>query len=462
MAISRINGGMLSSNLLRDGVDLSFDTDLIHLDVTNQRIGINTNSPDSDLQVIGISRFSDIIASTNVISSFNTDQNLYYTPNGAGINVLSSAGVANLDSDSIVFTDGTINRTLTTDSNFAYTTGGGLNLQNDLTVGALHINGSNISTTTGAGSINIITTGYVSSSNISLLNLTENRVPYTNSFNNLIDNANFTFTASTNTLNVTGIITVDDLKLDGSTISTASSEMIFTPFNNTGIVINDTSAVKMPSGVTGHRPLTPLAGHLRFNTSNNILEYYNGTDWVSTASDFGLITSEQFTGDDSTTIFTLATPATTNSVLVIIQGVTQIPVAAYTVSGSTLTLTQAPALGDIIEVRTISSNYTITQVADTDGDTYIEVESTTDDDNIRFTTAGTERVVIDENGILDASNAHSVQLPDYTVAEATALTNVVAGQTIYVSDGDAGQPCAAIYDGTTWKRVALGATISAV
>jgi hypothetical protein len=41
MAIGRISGQMLKSNLVRDGVDLAFDTDLLYLDVVNSRIGIN-------------------------------------------------------------------------------------------------------------------------------------------------------------------------------------------------------------------------------------------------------------------------------------------------------------------------------------------------------------------------------------------------------------------------------------
>ena len=36
-----------------------------------------------------------------------------------------------------------------------------------------------------------------------------------------------------------------------------------------------------------------------------------------------------------------------------------------------------------------------------------------------------------------------------------------AGMIAYVEDGDSGSPCLAVHDGTDFKRVALGTTISA-
>jgi len=56
MSIGRISGPLLKANLLRDGVDLAFETDLLYLDVNNMRIGVNTDSPTHDLQVSGTTR----------------------------------------------------------------------------------------------------------------------------------------------------------------------------------------------------------------------------------------------------------------------------------------------------------------------------------------------------------------------------------------------------------------------
>ena len=45
MAIGRITGPMLSGNLARAGTDLTFETNLLALDVSNSRVGIGTASP---------------------------------------------------------------------------------------------------------------------------------------------------------------------------------------------------------------------------------------------------------------------------------------------------------------------------------------------------------------------------------------------------------------------------------
>ena len=51
MAIGRITGQMLSTNLARSGTDLTFETNLLALDVGNSRVGIGTASPATTLHV---------------------------------------------------------------------------------------------------------------------------------------------------------------------------------------------------------------------------------------------------------------------------------------------------------------------------------------------------------------------------------------------------------------------------
>ena len=55
-ALGRISGKLLSPNLVRNGVDLTFrnyasDPDILYFDVTNKRIGINNPTPTYDLDV---------------------------------------------------------------------------------------------------------------------------------------------------------------------------------------------------------------------------------------------------------------------------------------------------------------------------------------------------------------------------------------------------------------------------
>ena len=87
MAISRIAGQMLQTNLERDGVNLSFSnldlgnsTPILYLDVGNNQVGINNDSPSYTLDVTG-----DINATSNVYAS-----NLSATANVTAGNVLTS------------------------------------------------------------------------------------------------------------------------------------------------------------------------------------------------------------------------------------------------------------------------------------------------------------------------------------------------------------------------------------
>ena len=49
----------------------------------------------------------------------------------------------------------------------------------------------------------------------------------------------------------------------------------------TGIVkINGTGALTTPVGTTAERPSTPAVGMTRYNTTDNVLEIYNGSSWT--------------------------------------------------------------------------------------------------------------------------------------------------------------------------------------
>jgi len=59
-AIGRISGPLLKSNLIRNGIDLAFETDLLYLDVNNQRIGIKNATPQYELDVTGTTRTTNL------------------------------------------------------------------------------------------------------------------------------------------------------------------------------------------------------------------------------------------------------------------------------------------------------------------------------------------------------------------------------------------------------------------
>tara|TARA_R110002012_G_scaffold79752_1_gene202598 strand:+ start:1336 stop:2676 length:1341 start_codon:yes stop_codon:yes gene_type:complete len=65
----------------------------------------------------------------------------------------------------------------------------------------------------------------------------------------------------------------------------------------------------------------------------------------SSAANFSSVTKDTFSGNGSTTAFTLSKTATTNGVAVYVENVRQIPTTAYAISGTTLTFTGAPVSG---------------------------------------------------------------------------------------------------------------------
>jgi len=148
MAVGRISGPLLKSNLIRNGIDLAFETDLLYLDVNNQRIGVKNNAPQYELDVSGTTRTTNLIVTNkadladvtvegntisttspylnlatldtvvalnkiridsidiegNAITTNNSNANLEFRPNGTGaVNVHS-----NLNVDGNIYASGNI------------------------------------------------------------------------------------------------------------------------------------------------------------------------------------------------------------------------------------------------------------------------------------------------------------------------------------------------------------------
>ena len=60
MAIGRISGPMLFSNLDRQGTDLAFESNLLYLDVNNGRVGVVNSSPQYSFDASGNVKVSNI------------------------------------------------------------------------------------------------------------------------------------------------------------------------------------------------------------------------------------------------------------------------------------------------------------------------------------------------------------------------------------------------------------------
>ena len=119
----------------------------------------------------------------------------------------------------------------------------------------------------------------------------------------------------------------------------------------------------------------------RFNTTSNALEMYYNSAWTDVGSPtFTVIADQQFNGDGVNVAFTLSSTQTTNSCIVSINGVVQIPTLAYAVAGTNpscvLTFTEAPATGDIIDVRQITTTTSITSISNSAGNAIISASAT--------------------------------------------------------------------------------------
>jgi len=136
---------------------------------------------------------------------------------------------------------------------------------------------------------------------------------------------------------------------------------------------NSTTSILAPRGTTGQRPGTGVAGMVRFNTTTGKLEFHDGAEWVIAGTTFTVVQSQTFSGDGSTTAFTINSGYTTAACIVSINGILQIPVTAYAVAGTTLTFTEAPQTGDAIEVREVTTTQTVKSISNTTGNAVVEV-----------------------------------------------------------------------------------------
>ena len=70
-ALGRISGPLLADNLLRNGVDLAFETQLLYFDVTNKRIGVKYGSPTVDLFINSTTNTTNLrVPDTTTVGDF--------------------------------------------------------------------------------------------------------------------------------------------------------------------------------------------------------------------------------------------------------------------------------------------------------------------------------------------------------------------------------------------------------
>jgi hypothetical protein len=113
------------------------------------------------------------------------------------------------------------------------------------------------------------------------------------------------------------------------------------------------TGVVLPSGSAAQRPDAPIFGMIRFNTTSGFCEFYNGSVWQNFGTG-GTVsyTVDEFTGDGSTTVFTMSiAESDATQIMVFVGSIYQDPATAYTVDGGLdITFTSAPPAGIPINV----------------------------------------------------------------------------------------------------------------
>jgi len=184
----------------------------------------------------------------------------------------------------------------------------------------------------------------------------------------------------------------DEFTGNGSTTAFTLSKAISANNEDRLIIFNE--------GVFQRQDSYTLSGTtLTFDTApangNKVVAYIMEVGVVGTAPSV-----DTMTGDGSDTTLALSvSPSNENATFVTIDGVFQHK-DTYAVSGSTLTFSEAPPTGTKVECTTFTNTTVATiELKDSDGDTKIQVEESTDEDKIRFDTGGTERMIIDSTGV---------------------------------------------------------------
>ena len=121
-----------------------------------------------------------------------------------------------------------------------------------------------------------------------------------------------------------------------------NADMTFTT-QGTGLFdFNTTTGVVVPTGTTAERP-SAQEGIIRFNTTTGKYEVsLDGSTYTAlrTEAAASSITKDVFTGDGSSTQFTMTTtPTAANNIIVYVDGVMQEPTQNYTISGDTMSFT---------------------------------------------------------------------------------------------------------------------------
>jgi hypothetical protein len=337
MAIGRISGQLLKSNLLRAGENLAFETDLLYLDVVNSRIGIKTATPTNTLQVNGTTRTTNLVVDNNL-----TVGNLSFTGNtitsSANTIIFSAAAGeatvyhSRLQIDDLQIQNNTISTTVSNANIEIEPNGTGtVNIvANTNITGNLNVTGSINATGNVTIGGNIIIGDALTDNIVINASIRSDLVPETDNLYDL-GSASFRWRAIyVNNFYTTSVnlpsLDVGNLMFRDNEITTTTGQDLYIDGNGTGGVrlgnfrivdnvitnvasnqitqiaqsgtgyfkIAGTNGFVPPRGTDAERPTAyAVLGMTRYNTNSKALEVWDGTAWASPAGTSGAVSAAQ-------------------------------------------------------------------------------------------------------------------------------------------------------------------------
>jgi hypothetical protein len=334
--LGRITGPLLNDVLNRDGVDLSVETNLLYLDVSNGKIGINqpANVPSFDLDIYGYTRTVDL-----EVTNQATFDNVIFNANGSVSTVVGPLYIAPRDTSSpYIFLDRVITGQLEINGNQIqnYQPNGNIVINPN---GAAQVDIEDTTNVTGDVNVsgNILIPGDLSAADSVIVgdnkldvvtiapDLTQDIIPgiaYDYDLGadagdssqrrwaelyirddlthadlvlplrvNVSDqikldgNNGQIFALQSNDDIIinpdTGITYIENVKVETNNLT----NLLNTPFTfastGTGYVkFAGTNGVVVPSGTTAERNISPEPGDTRWNTDLGYLECYDGSVWI--------------------------------------------------------------------------------------------------------------------------------------------------------------------------------------
>ena len=469
MAVGRISGPLLKANLLRNGVDLAFETDLLYLDVNNTRVGIKTASPQYALDINGTTRSTDIVTTgTAFIGDVRISGNTVHTVdpvlNLTTVGTDKVVSLKTLEIDDLRFDTNVISTTISNANIDIIPNGTGeVDIQANTNItGDLDVTGN----VTADGDITVggnVQLGDEATDTINIVaGITSDIKPATTAtynlglpgkrWNNLhtasawIDDIHIDAGVIENTIssadlelrtNGTGSIIVDEFIIKDNTIQTATSDITMTP--GSGIVdINTTGSVRIPSGTTAQRPSVPAVGMIRFNTTTSRFEGYDG-NWIVLTGVFDLdadtyITAELTPGANDNIIRFYSAGSEIASITATEFNVSKLNIDDIQIDGNTISTTTLNTDLNLLPNGTGGVNIDNINISGS------EINNTVSGAATRFTSTGT--------GYVEIVGVDGVVLPVGTSAE--RHPSPVLGMTRWnTTDGRL-----EIFNAVTWESVA--------